>query len=143
MSKRYEAAMHTAEHVLNGVMVAMFDCGRCFSARINPGKSKCDYHFDRALSEDEATEVQRRVNEQLARNLPVSDEMTSVQDAASRYDLGRLPEGVNEVRVVHVGDFDSCPCIGQHVSKTEDVGVFRLTTHDYSEGVLRIRFKLD
>lgn len=135
--------MHTAEHVLNGVMVDMFGCGRCFSARINPGKSKCDYRFERALSDDEVDEIARRVNEQVLRDLQVSEEVVTVEEASGRFDLGRLPDGVEHVRVVHVGDFDSCPCIGEHVDRTSEVGVFRLTTHDFANGVLRIRFRLD
>lgn len=143
MGKKYVAPMHTAEHVLNGVMVRLFGRGRCYSAHINPKKSKCDYRFDRDLTADEALQVEQLVNEQLARNLAVREEMLKLDEAANRYDLGRLPEGVDTVRVVHIGDFDSCPCIGEHVSNTREVGMFRLTTHGFDEGTLRIRFKLE
>lgn len=45
MKDRNYARMHTAEHILNRTMQNMFGCGRCFSAHINPKKSKCDYRL--------------------------------------------------------------------------------------------------
>lgn len=143
MGKKYVAPMHTAEHVLNAAMVREFGCGRCFSAHINPGKSKCDYHFERAMTDDEARRIEAAVNEQLVRGLDVTAEDVSLETARETFDLGRLPDGVETVRVVRIGDFDSCPCIGDHVANTHEVGSFRITTHSYSDGVLRIRFKLE
>ncbi len=44
MAKDYDPPMHTAEHVLNQTMIRLFGTGRNFSAHLNRGKSKCDYH---------------------------------------------------------------------------------------------------
>ncbi len=55
----------------------------------------------------------------------------------------KLPEGVDgSVRIVHMGTYDACPCIGDHVTSTGEIGDFRITTTSFKEGVLRIRFKL-
>lgn len=142
MKKNATSSMHTAEHILNGVMVETFGCDRCFSAHINPKKSKCDYHLERDLTKEEAKEVEARVNEQISRNLPVQEEKMSLAEARKRFNLKRLPEGVKSVRIIHIGDYDACPCIGQHVARTNEIGHFTLTTHSWSDGVLRIRFKL-
>lgn len=137
------ARMHTAEHVLNQTMVRMFDCGRCFSAHLNPKKSKCDYRFDRPLGDDEATRIQTRVNAVLAAGLPVTEDEMPVVEAREAFDLSRLPDpDVTTVRVIRIGDYDACPCIGEHVADTAEVGLFRLTTHSWEDGVLRLRFKL-
>lgn len=137
------ARMHTAEHVLNQTMVRLFDCGRCFSAHMNPKKSKCDYHFDRPLSDDEAAQIQQQVNEVLAAGLAVTEDLMPVAAAREVFDLSRLPDpDVQTVRVVRIGDYDACPCIGEHVGDTAEVGTFRLTTHSWEDGVLRLRFKL-
>lgn len=143
MAKNYDPRMHTAEHILNQSMDRLFGCGRCFSAHINPDKAKCDYHFDRDLTAAEAGEVEARVNAVIAADMPVFAENMPRSEAESLFDLGRLPEGApDELRVVRIGDYDACPCIGVHVDRTGMLGAFRLTTHSFENGVLRLRFKL-
>jgi len=135
--------MHSAEHILNQTMVRKFDCGRCFSAHVNEKKSKCDYHFDRALTDDETKEIEAVVNETISSNLDVTEDMVSCEDASRNFNLTRLPEGVETVRIVRIGDYDSCPCIGKHVGNTSEIGNFRIISQDFNDGVLRIRYKLD
>ena len=69
-------------------------------------------------------------------------EIVPVDEARKRYDLSRLPEGATEVRIVHIGSFDSCPCIGKHVSNTSEIPSVAIVSSDWADGVLRIRFKL-
>ena len=134
--------MHSAEHILNQVMVRKFDCGRCFSAHVNKKKSKCDYHFDRALADNEMKEVEAAVNKAISANLDVTEEMVSLEEADRNFNLIRLPDGVETVRIVHIGDFDSCPCIGEHVDNTAEIGKYRMISQNFNDGVLRIRYKL-
>lgn len=134
--------MHSAEHILNQAMVRKFGCDRCFSAHINKKKSKCDYNFDRALDEDEVREIETTVNEAISGNLEVLEDFISLKQAADNFNLVRLPEGVESVRIVRIGDFDSCPCIGKHVDNTSEIGAFRIISHEFKDGVLRIRYKL-
>lgn len=135
--------MHSAEHILNQVMVRKFDCGRCFSAHVNKKKSKCDYHFGRALTDDEVREVEVEVNKAISANLVVTEEMVSLQEAEENFNTTRLPNGVKTVRIVHVDNYDSCPCIGEHVDNTEEIGRFRMVSQTFNDGVLRVRYKLD
>lgn len=144
MSKIYDERMHTAEHVLNRTMVETFGCGRCFSSHLNKKKSKCDYRFQRPLTDDEAQAVEDSVNEALALGLPVREEFLSRAAAAAEFDLSRLPDAAGEdIRIVRVGDYDACPCIGPHAENTHAVGIFRLISHDFENDVLRVRFKLE
>ena len=48
------------------------------------------------------------------------------------------------LRIVRIGDYDACACIGLHVSHTSEVGTFKIISYDYDEErqTLRIRFKL-
>jgi misacylated tRNA(Ala) deacylase len=142
MAKSYVPRMHSAEHILNQVMVRKFDSGRCFSAHVNKKKSKCDYHFDRALTDNEVTELEEAVNKAISANLDVTEEMVSLEEADRNLNLIRLPDGVETVRIVHIGDFDSCPCIGEHVDNTAEIGRYRLISQSFNDGVLRIRYKL-
>ena len=134
--------MHSAEHILNQAMVRKFSCGRCFSAHLNKKKSKCDYHFDKALTDDEVKEVEVAVNKIISANLDVTEEMVSLDKAERNFNLTRLPDRLKTVRIVHIGDYDSCPCIGEHIDNTAEIGEFRVISQDFSNGVLRIRYKL-
>jgi Ser-tRNA(Ala) deacylase AlaX len=142
MAKSYVPRMHSAEHILNQVMVKKFGCGRCFSAHVNKKKSKCDYHFDRALTDDEAKEVETAVNKAISGKLNVTEEMVSFDKANKNFNLTRLPDGIETIRIVNIGDYDSCPCIGEHVNNTDEIGEFNMISQDFNDGVLRIRYKL-
>jgi misacylated tRNA(Ala) deacylase len=144
MAKEYPPEMHTAEHILNQTMVRMFSCGRSFSNHIEKKKSKCDYHFNRNLNEDEIREIQSRVNNVIKQNFDVKEEFIPRDKASEQFELDRLPDAVGEIiRVIKVGDYDSCPCIGKHVNNTSEIGEFRIISTGYEDGVLRLRFRLE
>jgi alanyl-tRNA synthetase len=144
MVKAIDPAMHTAEHILNRTMVRLFDCGRAFSAHIEKKKSKCDYRLNRPLDEGDVSRIEREVNARIDANLPVTEHFVDRETAEGDFDLARLPDKAGDrIRVVSVGDYDACPCIGPHVSASGEIGRFRITSTDYRDGVLRIRFKLD
>jgi len=141
--KSYDPQMHTAEHILNQTMVRMFGCERSFSSHIEKKKSKCDYHFDRPLNNLEELELVKQVNEVISSNLDVKEQFLTLAEASEKYNLSRLPDGSgNEVRIVKVGDYDACPCIGPHVKNSSEIGVFQLVSTSFENGILRIRFKL-
>ena len=132
MSKEYHAPMHTAEHILNQTMVRMFNCKRSYSNHIEKKKSKCDYKFDRDLTEDELTIIETRVNEEIARNHNVSEEFIDIEEAGCLYNTERLPDNVGDkVRIIKVGNYDACPCIGEHVSNTAEIGKFKIISCKY------------
>lgn len=135
--------MHSAEHILNQTMVRMFNCGRAFSAHIEKKKSKCDYRFERNLATEEIAEIEKRVNAVIQSDLPIKENFLSREEAAKAFSLTRLPEEAgNTIRIITVGDYDVCPCSGPHASSTREIGGFKITSTDFQNGVLRIRFKL-
>lgn len=136
--------MHTAEHILNSVMDKMYHCGRSFNSHIEIKKSKCDYRIRKGLSDKEVRAVERTVNEIIRMNVPVGEELVSRREADKSYFTGKLPENAGEeIRIIRIGNFDACPCIGQHVSNTSEIGSFYITSADFNEGVLRIRFRIN
>ena len=135
--------MHSAEHILNQTMVRLFNCGRSFSNHIEKKKSKCDYHFERDLSQSEIEEIENRVNEIIKSNLEFVEEFYSKEEAESMFNLSKLPDDAGErIRVIRIGNYDACPCSGLHVSNTEEIGSFKIISTSFSDGVLRVRFKL-
>jgi misacylated tRNA(Ala) deacylase len=143
MKKRTDPRMHSAEHILNQTMDRMFQCGRCFNAHIEKKKSKCDYRFDRELTRLELEEIQARVNQVIADDLPVTKGHVSHAEALKKYNTEKLPENAGDaIRIIHIGDYDACPCVGDHVESSGEIGGFRITTASFDNDVLRIRFKL-
>ncbi len=141
--KQYDPKMHTAEHILNGTINKMFNCGRAFSAHIEKKKSKCDYKFNRNFTDDEIISIENKVNEIIRKNYPVTEEFISKEIAENQFNLNRLPDDAgDEIRIIKVGDYDACPCIGNHVDNTSEIGTFKIISADFENDVLRVRFKL-
>ena len=135
--------MHTAEHILNATMVRLFGCPRSRNAHIERKKYKCDYLLPAAPSEQQVAEIEATVNEVILRNLPVTIDFVSREEAAAIVDLSKLPEDASEtLRIVRVGDYDACACIGAHVSNTSEIGTFKILSHDYEDGRWRVRWKV-
>lgn len=142
-NKQEYPPMHTAEHILNQTMVRMFGCPRSKNAHIERKKSKCDYLLAEAPTAEQMAEIERKVNEVIDRHLDVSIEFMPRDEAAALVDLSKLPEEAGQtLRIVHIGDYDHCACIGAHVANTSEIGRFKLLTYDYADGRLRLRFKL-
>ena len=135
--------MHTAEHILNQTMVRMFGCPRSKNSHIERKKSKCDYELAEEPTAEMMAEVERRINEVIDRHLPVTIEFMPKAEAGTLVDLSKLPEDASEtLRIVRIGDYDVCACIGTHVGNTSEIGHFKMLTYDYADGRLRLRFKL-
>lgn len=137
--------MHTCEHIVNQTMIRLFDCGRSVSAHIERKKSKLDYRLAQAPTDEQVEKLEKAVNEVITSGLPVTMEYITQAEAMGRFDLERLPDGASEtVRVVKIGNYDECLCIGLHVENTSEIGTFKIISHDYDEEAQRwrMRFKL-
>jgi len=121
----------------------MFGCGRSVNAHIEKKKSKCDYILSEAPTDEQIAEITRKVNEVIDMHLPVYEELMSRDEAAKIADLSKLPADASDtLRVIRVGDYDACACIGQHVDNTSQLGHFKIISHDFENGRWRVRFKL-
>ena len=135
--------MHTAEHILNATMVRMFGCPRSRNAHIERKKSKCDYELPSCPTDQQVAQIEAAVNDVISRNLDVKIEFMSHEQAAAIVDLSKLPKDASQtLRIVRVGDYDACACIGAHVSNTSEIGTFKILSHDYADGRWRVRWKV-
>ena len=136
---------HTAEHLLNQVMVRMFGCERSYNAHIERKKSKMSFYLDHKPSRQEEKEIERQMLSLIENDLPVTFEYCTLQTLPEGINRERLPEDVgDEIRLVRIGDFDVCPCIGKHVRSTAQIGRFEMlgTNWDEHERSFRVRFKI-
>jgi Ser-tRNA(Ala) deacylase AlaX len=148
---------HTAEHLLNQLMMRMFSCERSNNAHIERKKSKISYILDHKPDRKEEREIERQMNELIEQDLPVTFQfvtraelegivMEAEEDSPeSRMDLDRLPTDASDPsRRVRIGGYDVCPCIGKHVRSTSQIGRFEMlgTNWDNDRMAFRIRYKI-
>ena len=135
--------MHSAEHILNRTMVNMFGCERSKNAHIERKKSKCDYHLNAQPTPEQIAEIERRVNEVIASQSDVTVEFVDREHIPADVDLSKLPDHASDtLRLVRIGSYDVCACIGTHVQNTREIAPFKIISSDWNDGVWRVRFKL-
>ncbi len=148
---------HTAEHLLNQLMVRMFGCERSNNAHIERKKSKISYILDHKPDRKEERAIERGMNELIEQDLPVTFQFVTraeleglIMEADpdspdAKLVLDRLPDDASEtIRLVRIGDYDVCPCIGKHVRSTSQIGRFELlgTNWDNDKMSFRVRYKV-
>ena len=83
------------------------------------------------------------VNSIIAQDLDVTIEFMTRDQAAVIVDLSKLPEDASDMlRIVRIGDYDACACIGAHVKNTSEIGTFKVISHSFENGVWRLRWKV-
>ena len=136
---------HTAEHLLNQTMIRLFGCERSHNAHIERKKSKMSFLLDHKPSRQEEKEIEEKMNELIEDDLPVTFEFVTRDELPEGVSLDRLPNDASEtIRLVRIGDYDVCPCIGKHVRSTSQIGRFEMlgTNWDEHEHSFRVRFKI-
>ena len=136
---------HTAEHLLNQLMVRRFGCERSSNAHIERKKSKISYILPQKPSRKDESFIQEEMNRLIAADLPVTYEYVKRDEILDGVKLDRLPDDASDtLRLVRIGDYDVCPCIGKHVRSTAQIGRFELlgTNWDEEKHSFRVRFKV-
>ena len=124
-------------------MVNMFGCSRSRINHIERKKSKCNYDLTACPTAEQIAEVERRVNEVIAADLPVTTRLVTREEIPAEIDLSKLPADASEtLRLVFVGNYDVCPCLGAHVAHTAEIGSFRISSTSWNEGSFRIVFRV-
>ncbi|MDD5861621.1 MAG: alpha-amylase family glycosyl hydrolase [Prevotella sp.] len=136
---------HTAEHLLNQLMIRMFGCERSRNAHIERKKSKITYHVDHKPTRQEEKAIETEMNRLIDEDMTVSYEFVDRNHVPPEVSLDRLPGNASEmVRLVRIGDYDVCPCLGKHVRSTSQIGKFVLLGTNWNEEKheFRIRYKV-
>lgn len=134
---------HTAEHLLNQTMGRMFGCERSRNSHIERKKSKINFLIDRPLTQEEVADIERRINELILADLPVTYELVTRDNIPDGVTLAKLPNNASDtLRIVRIGDYDICACLGTHVKSTREIGNFRITSTSFNEGSFRIVYKV-
>jgi len=137
--------LHTATHLLNEALrrVLKRDIVQKGS-NITPERLRFDFNFDRKLTEKEIKEVEKVVNEQIKKSLPVKREEMTLNEAKKMGAQALFEHKYGEkVSVYSIGNFSVEICAGPHVKNTKDIGQFKIIKEEaVAAGIRRIKAKL-
>ena len=135
--------MHTAEHLLNQTMVRMFGCERSRNAHIERKKSKINYTLTSEPTAEQIAEIERIMNDLIQQDIPVVYDFVTRDEIPEGITLNKLPDDASEIlRIVRIGDYDVCACIGAHVKSTGEIVSFHINSTSWNDGNFRIVFKV-
>ena len=96
-------------------------------------------HFE-AVTAEQLAEIERRVNQEIRANHTLATELMDLDEAKASGAMALFGEKYDEkVRVVTMGPFSVELCGGTHVTRTGDIGLFKITSEaGIASGVRRI-----
>ncbi len=138
--------LHTATHLLHKAlrMVLGEHVGQKGS-NITEERLRFDFSHPKQMSPEELKQVEEIVNKHIERELDVSFDVMSLEDAVKEGAIALFSDKYDEkVKVYSIGDFSKEVCGGPHVSNTRELGHFRIVKEQSSSaGVRRIRAVLE
>jgi len=134
--------LHTATHLLHQALRQVLgEHVQQKGSNITAERLRFDFSHPEPMTEEQLREVERIVNEQIQRDLPVRFQTMSLQEAKDRGAMALFGDRYQEqVKVYFVGDFSAEVCGGPHVEHTGELGRFSIRKEQSSSaGVRRIR----
>ena len=141
--------MHTAQHLVSGLVYEMFDGARTVGNQINTNRSRIDFNPVK-FTEEMIEDLFHKANEITESNLAVTDCIMTREEINAimppeRTNMSLLPISVKQLRVVRIGDnLDLCPCAGTHVRALGEIGDLKfLGRKNKGKGTTRVSYTLD
>jgi len=138
--------LHTATHLLHQALRQVLGPGvRQMGSNITAERLRFDFSHPNRLTPEQLREVEEIVNEQIHSDLPVSMEVTSLEQALQSGALAFFGEKYgDQVKVYRIGSFSKEVCGGPHVAHTGVLGRFKITKQEsIGQSVQRVRAVLE
>jgi len=132
---------HSATHLLHQALrIVLGDHIAQKGSNITAERLRFDFSHPAPLTQEQIAEVEHIVNEQIARDLPVTMEIMPLEQAKASGAIALFGEKYEPiVKVYTMGDFSKEVCGGPHVSHTGEIGKFKIIKEQSSSaGVRRI-----
>ncbi len=133
---------HTATHLLHkALQIVLGEHATQKGSNLTKERLRFDFAHPQKVTKEELDEVERIVNEQIQKDLPVTCEEMSYDDAKKSGAIGLFENKYGDkVKVYTIGDFSKEICGGPHVEHTGVLGTFKITKEEASSaGVRRIK----
>ena len=135
-------AYHTATHLLHQALrTVLGEHVKQSGSNITEERLRFDFTHPQKMTKEEIQQVEDLVNEQIKRDLPVTCEEMSYEDAKKSGAIGLFTDKYGDkVKVYTIGDFSKEICGGPHVTHTGDMGRFKIKKEESSSsGIRRIK----
>jgi alanyl-tRNA synthetase len=135
------ARHHSATHLLNRALREVLGAGVVQRGSfVGPDHTTFDYSFSRALTPDEITDIEHRVNDGIRRNLERTVALMPIADARASGAIALIDEAYSpDVRVVDFGGWSRELCGGTHVTRSGDLGAAMIVSESsIGQGIRRI-----
>lgn len=132
---------HTATHLLHKALkIVLGDHIQQAGSLVSSDRLRFDFNHFSGMSKEEISMVEKIVNEQIYNALSVKTEVMSIEDAKNTGAMSLFDEKYGDiVRVLSIGDFSKEFCGGTHVTNSNDIGMFKITSEGgVASGVRRI-----
>ena len=140
--------MHTAQHLVSGIVYEKFDGARTVGNQIHADRSRIDFNPIK-FTEEMIEETFHTANELVETNLEVTDTIMTRDEINAimppdRTNMDLLPISVKQLRVIRIGDnVDLCPCAGTHVRALGEIGELQFTgKKNKGKGTTRVSYTL-
>ena len=136
------ARLHTATHMLHKALrIVLGDHVAQKGSNITAERLRFDFSHPDKMTPEQIAEVQKIVNEQIQRELPVICEEMTVDEARAAGAIGLFGDKYGErVKVYSIGDYSKEICGGPHAQNSKDLGEFIIQKEESSSrGVRRIK----
>jgi len=139
-------AYHTATHLLHkALQIVLGEHAKQSGSNITVERLRFDFSHPEKMTKEQLKQVEDIVNEQIARDLTVTCEEMTLEEAKDSGAMGLFENKYGEkVKVYTIGDFSKEICGGPHVTHTGELGHFRIKKEESSSaGVRRIKAVLE
>lgn len=134
--RRDDAEVHSGEHILSGTALRLFGVR---NVGFHIGSDFATADFDRELTPDEISLLEREVNRLIRENRPVTVTYPPREELPS-LPLRKMPETDEAIRVVSIADADLCACCGTHAASSGEIGMLRIFSSMRIRGGSRLFF---